>query len=90
MPRGLEKQTESARRLEEQTESATTNCRHRAADGAIMGESTKVTALIKTISKFDGSPEKYWDWKRSTRAIIGLASKSLARIMDGKMRLTAI
>ena len=55
-----------------------------------MGESTKVTTIIRTIGKFDGSPGKYWDWKRSTRAIIGLASKSIAKIMDGQLRPTAI
>lgn len=52
-----------------------------------MGESSKtISALIKGISRFDGTPHKFQDWKRSTRAVLRLVRPDIFTVLDGAPR----
>lgn len=40
----------------------------------MVGSSKTISALVKGISRFDGTPTKFRNWKRSTRAVLRLIS----------------
>ena len=42
--------------------------------------------LIRGIPKFDGTPSKFQDWKRATRAMLQLARPGIFEILDGQKR----
>ena len=48
-----------------------------------MTESNNITAVIRGISKFDGTPAKYLDWKRAVSATLPLTRPDIYEIIDG-------
>lgn len=48
-----------------------------------MTESNNITAVIRGISKFDGTPAKYLDWKRAVSATLRLTRPDIYEIIDG-------
>lgn len=45
--------------------------------------SNNITTVIRGISKFDGTPAKYLDWKRAVSAILRLTRPDIYEILDG-------
>ena len=49
-----------------------------------MAESTKISALIRGIPKFDGNPIKYEDWKATTLAVLEISRNDMFEILTGE------